>query len=58
MAVNLGGSSVLTIYPGVYSAITVFGDAILTMKPGIYEITGGGFTVSSGGKVTGSGVLI
>jgi hypothetical protein len=57
-AVNLGGSSVLTINPGVYSAIIVAGNARLTMKPGIYEIAGGGLTVSDGGKVTGAGVLI
>ena len=57
-AVNLGGSSVLTINPGVYSQISVSGDAQLTMNPGIYEIAGGGFSVSGSGSVTGSGVLI
>ena len=55
---NLGGSSVLTINPGVYSQISVSGDAQLTMNPGIYEIAGGGFSVSDSGSVTGSGVLI
>jgi len=57
-AVNLGGSSVLTINPGVYSQISVSGNAKLTMNPGIYEIAGGGFSVSGSGSVTGSGVLI
>ena len=57
-AVSLSGSSTLTINPGVYSQISVAGNAQLTMNPGIYEIAGGGFSVSYGGKVTGSGVLI
>jgi hypothetical protein len=57
-AVNLGGSSTMTINPGIYPAITVSGNARLTMSPGIYEIAGGGFNVSGKAQVTGSGVLI
>jgi hypothetical protein len=57
-SVNLGGSSTLTINPGVYTAINVAGNATLTLSPGIYEIAGGGFSVSGSGKVDGAGVLI
>ena len=57
-AVNLSGSSALTINPGVYTSINVSGNASLTLTPGIYEIVGGGFTVSGGGRVTGKGVVI
>jgi hypothetical protein len=56
--VNLGGSSLLTINPGVYSSIAIGGNAHLIMNPGIYEIDGGGFIVVAGGQVTGSAVLI
>jgi hypothetical protein len=58
-AVNVSGSSSLTINPGIYSQITVSGSGTLTMNPGIYVIAGGGFTVSgNNSSVTGSGVLI
>ena len=43
-AVNLGGSSSLTISPGIYPSISVGGSGKLTMQPGIYVITGGGFS--------------
>ena len=57
-SVNLGGSSTLTINPGLYTAISVSGSAKLTMNPGIYEIAGGGFSVINSAQVTGSGVTI
>ena len=57
-AVNVSGSSSLTINPGIYSGITVSGSGKLTMNPGIYVIAGGGFTVSGSGSVAGSGVMI
>jgi len=57
-SVNLRGNSSLTISPGVYTSISVSGNASLTLTAGVYEISGGGFTVSGSGKVTGKGVLI
>jgi hypothetical protein len=57
-AVNVAGSSTLTIAPGIYPSISVSGSGRLTLQPGIYVITGGGFSVSGAGAVSGSGVLI
>src|SRR5262249_15490283 len=57
-AFSLGGSSSQTINPGIYTSIRVSNNAILTMNPGVYIIEGGGFTVTSGGSVTGTGVTI
>ena len=58
-SINLTGSSTKTINPGIYSQITVSGaNAILTMNAGTYIIEGGGFTVSGGASVTGTGLLI
>ena len=58
-SVNLSGGSKKTINPGIYSQITVSGsNTSLTMYPGTYIIEGGGFSVSGGGSVTGSGLLI
>jgi hypothetical protein len=51
-AVSLGGSSSLTINPGLYSQINVYGNAHLTFNPGTYEIAGGGFLVSGSAHVT------
>jgi hypothetical protein len=57
-AVDLRRGS-LTINPGVYSQITVAGDdTLLTMNPGVYVITGGGFSVSEGARVSGNGVVV
>jgi hypothetical protein len=56
-AVDLSQGS-LTINPAEYSHIIVSGTGKLTMNPGIYIITGGGFSVSSQGTVTGTGVMI
>src|SRR5262249_18317142 len=47
-----------TINPGIYTSIRVSSGGQLTMNPGIYIIEGGGFTVTSGGSVTGTGVMI
>ncbi len=57
-AENLSGNSSATIYPGIYSQISVSGNAKLTMNGGTYIVEGGGFTVSGNASVTGSGVLI
>ena len=57
-AVNLGGSSSLTIAPGIYPSINVGGSGKLTLQPGVYVITGGGFSISGAGSATGSGVMI
>jgi hypothetical protein len=57
-AFSLGGRSLQTISPGIYTSIQVSNQATLTMNPGIYIIEGGGFTVTSGGGVTGTGVMI
>jgi probable HAF family extracellular repeat protein len=57
-AVNLSGSSTLTISQGIYSSIKVSGSASLTLNPGIYIIEGGGFTVTGKASVNGAGVLI
>jgi hypothetical protein len=57
-AVSVSGNSTLTINPGLYPSISLSGNGKLTMRPGIYVITGGGFSVSGNGTVSGSGVLI
>jgi MBG domain (YGX type)/Right handed beta helix region/Matrixin len=57
-AVNIGGVTSETISPGIYPSIILGGSARLTMLPGIYVITGGGFTLSGGSSVTGSGVML
>jgi hypothetical protein len=56
--VSVGGTTSLTINPGVYTQISVTGTGKLTLNPGIYVIAGGGFTVSGNAVVNGSGVLI
>jgi hypothetical protein len=54
----------LTIYPGIYSQISVSGNASLTMSagsggsPGIYIIEGGGLTVTGNASLTGQNVFI
>jgi hypothetical protein len=57
-AINVGGSTSLTINPGLYTHINVSGNGQLTMNAGIYVIAGGGFSVTGNGKVNGSEVLI
>jgi hypothetical protein len=56
--INVGGSTSLTINPGLYTHINVSGNGRLTMNPGIYVIAGGGFSVTGNGQVNGSEVLI
>jgi hypothetical protein len=57
-AVSVSGNTIKTINPGTYTSIAVSGNGKLTMNPGVYIITGGGFTVSGNGCVTGNGVAI
>jgi hypothetical protein len=57
-AVSLSGTASQTINPGVYSNISVSGGASLTLNPGVYVIAGGGFTVTGGASVSGSGIMI
>jgi Ca2+-binding RTX toxin-like protein len=59
-AVNVSGSSSLTLSPGIYSSISVSNQGKLTLATGIYVIAGGGFSVTGNGTVTGStsGVMI
>jgi hypothetical protein len=55
-SVNLGGSSALTLNPGIYTQISASGSARLTLNPGVYILAGGGLTVSGNASVSGSGV--
>jgi hypothetical protein len=57
-SVSLAGNATESICQGIYSQITVSGSAKLTMNPGIYIIKGGGFTVTGGASVSGTGVMI
>jgi hypothetical protein len=54
----LSGNSAATIYPGIFSQITISGNAKLTMKAGTYFIEGGGLSVSGNASLAGTGVLI
>jgi hypothetical protein len=56
-AVNLAGTSALTICPGIYSSIKVSGSATLTLQPGVYVLAGGGLAVTGNGNIRGDGVL-
>jgi hypothetical protein len=44
--------------PGIYSQISASGTASLSLSPGLYLIEGGGFTITGGASVSGSGVTI
>jgi hypothetical protein len=63
-AVNIGGSTIQTLQPGIYSQISISGSAVVTFQPGLYVIQGGGFAVSGSASVVmangsaGSGVTI
>src|SRR6185437_4256301 len=60
-ALNIGGTSIVTLCPGVYvGGINVGGSAKVTLNPGIYYLQGGGFIVSGTAAVTdlGKGVLL
>jgi hypothetical protein len=55
-AVNVSGTSAVTIGPGTYPSIKVAGSGKLTLLPGIYVIAGGGLSVTGKGSlITGSG---
>jgi hypothetical protein len=60
-SVNLTGGT-LTIYPGIYSQISVSGNASLILEStptsSTYIIEGGGFRVTGNASVSGSGVFI
>jgi hypothetical protein len=56
-AINVGKGS-LMLYPGIYSQISISGTASVTFEPGLYVIQGGGFAVSGGASVSGTGVTI
>jgi hypothetical protein len=58
-ALSIGGSSVVTLKPGVYvGGINIGGAAKVTLSPGEYYLQGGGFVVGGSAKVTGAGVFI
>jgi hypothetical protein len=46
------------LLPGIYSQISASGSASLALSPGQYLIKGGGFTVTGGASVSGSGITI
>jgi hypothetical protein len=55
----VGGSSVVTLQPGVYvGGININGAAKVTFAPGIYYLQGGGLKIGGSASVTGQGVLI
>ena len=56
---SIGGSSTVTLQPGIYSKISVSGAAHVTLAAGTYVIQGGGFSASGSGVVTiGDGTAI
>ncbi len=56
---SLSSNKSATINPGVYvGGISVSSGASLVMNPGIYYMSGGGFSTSGNGTITGSGVMI
>lgn len=56
---TLNVSGTQTLRPGTYyGGISIASGANATLEPGIYVMAGGGFSVSSNGSVTGSGVMI
>jgi Flp pilus assembly protein TadG len=58
-AINLSGTSSMTLNPGVYSGgLTLSGYSSVTLNPGVYYINGGGISVSGGASITGNGVFI
>jgi hypothetical protein len=48
---NIGGSTTMTLGPGIYSQISVSGSASVTLTPGTYDITGN-LSVSAPASVT------
>jgi hypothetical protein len=58
-AINLTGSSTMTLNPGVYTGgITLSGSSSVTLNPGTYYINGGGISLSGSSSITGNGVCI
>ena len=53
-----GGSASGTIYPGIYSQISVSGNARLILSCGTYIIEGGGLSVSGNASISGTNVTI
>ncbi len=57
--VSVGNGVVVTLTPGVYcNGLNLGGGATITLSPGVYVMNGGGFTISNGAHVSGSGVTI
>jgi hypothetical protein len=49
----------VTLNPGTYcNGLAIGGTPNVTLNPGLYIMDGGGFSMSAGGSVTGSGVTI
>jgi autotransporter-associated beta strand protein len=57
-AVNVSGTSSLTLNPGIYSSIQVSGHGSVTLNPGWYLLEGGGLSVSGNASLRGDGILI
>ncbi len=58
-AINLLGSSTMTLNPGVYNGgITLSGYSSVTLNPGVYYINGGGINLSGSSSISGNGVFI
>jgi hypothetical protein len=56
---SVSSNKTATINPGVYvGGISVTSGASLVMNPGIYYMSGGGFSTSGNGTITGAGVMI
>jgi hypothetical protein len=49
---SIGGSSTVTLQPGVYRQISISGSAKVTLAAGTYVIQGGGFTASASAVVS------
>jgi len=58
-AINLSGSTTMTLNPGVYTGgISLSGSSSVTLNPGVYYINGGGINMSGSTSITGNGVFI
>jgi hypothetical protein len=57
-AASIGGNTVKTLNPGIYSQISISGNAKVTLNAGIYLIEGGGFAMSGNASLSGQGILI
>lgn len=53
------GNTATVLHPGTYvGGLSISGLSSVTLAPGVYVMEGGGFSVSGGASVTGSGVTI